>query len=115
MKLKIATTLFIVIAETRISDNFQIYPEVFDDFFEAAKYADNYLNVLRTKLIEKGYDADKCIIRDEGLVKYLDLYDDGDEYARLEIVKKDTELKTDIPDSSLNVDGSSNYKENFLG
>ena len=114
MKLKIATTLFVVVAETRICDNFQIYPEVFDDFFDAAKYADNYLEVLRTKLIEKGYDPTQCTIRDEGLVKYLDLYD-GDEYARLEIFKKDAEVKADIPDASINIDGSSNYRENFLG
>lgn len=114
MKIRLSTVVYVVVSETRISENFSIYPEVFDDFYEAEKYARDYIHHLREGLIAKNYAPEKCIIEDEGLVKYLNIYD-GDEYARVEIFRKEITVRSEVEDSSLLIDNdSSSYRENFI-
>lgn len=53
--------VYVILAETRLSGNFNIYPEVKADLQEAFDYAETYCSVLIDKLVsEKGYSPDSC-------------------------------------------------------
>lgn len=91
--------VYVILAETRLSGNFNVYPEVRTDLQEAFDYAEAYCSVLIDKLVsEKGYSRDSCRYTDHGTIKWVSI-GDGDEYARLEIFRKEIDLPGEAADS----------------
>ena len=91
--------VYVIVAETRLSGNFNVYPEVRTDLQEAFDYAETYCSVLIDKLVsEKGYSPDSCRYTDQGTIKWVSI-GDGDEYARLEIFRKEIDLPGEQADS----------------